>query len=127
MTKINRTEIFRAANYLVSTGLTRSDAFKAAWQMAKQGGVSRVAGVTYEGRQRLLARLAAYQPEQISLRLDRDMANIFDSSAVAVIATVEGKGSATIGFLPSPTAQKLARLMDRHPYQGHAGRACRGF
>ena len=47
------------------------------------------------------------------MNLVRDAANIFDPSAVGVVASVEGKGSALMGFIPAQTAQKLARLMDR--------------
>lgn len=111
--KYNRRDLCKAANHLASTGMQRSAAFKAAWYMVKQGNLSKVAGVTYEGRQRLLARLTHYQPEQISLSLVRNRDNPFDKFAVSVVASVTGKGSATVGFLPAIKAAKLARLMDK--------------
>lgn len=114
MTKrINKADLARTANHLVGTGMTRSDAFKAAWLMAKRGGVTKVAGVTYDNRQRLIQRLAAYSPELVSITLQQDKANLFDPLAVAVVASVKGKGSATIGFIPSMTARTLSRLMDK--------------
>lgn len=109
---INRSTICRTANHLAATGMHRSDAFKAAWLMAKRGGVSKVAGVTHSNRQQLLARLTTYQLDQITVSLRRDKANIFDPNAIAVVAAVEGKGSATVGYIPALAAVKLARLMD---------------
>ena len=109
---IDRNTICKSANHLTSTGMTRSDAFKAAWLMAKKGSISKVAGVTHSNRQQLIARLAAYQPEQIAVSLRRDKENIFDQNAIAVIAAVSGKGTAVIGHIPALAALKLARLMD---------------
>ena len=109
----NKSSIARTANYLVGTGMERSDAFRAAWQMARRGGTCKVSGVTHNGRQRLLKRLAGYAPDQITIALKRDKANIFDPNAIAVIASVRGAGSAIVGFIPALTAIKLARLMDR--------------
>lgn len=110
---MNKSTICRTANHLAATGLTRSEAFKAAWRMAKKGGTSKVSGVTKENRQRLIARLTNYQPEQITVTLRRDTDNIFDQSAIAVVVSVEGKGSATMGFIPAKAALKLSRLMDK--------------
>jgi len=108
---INRSTICRTANHLTTTGMSRSDAFKAAWLMAKKGGISKVAGVTQGLRQKLIQRLTAYQPEQVTIALRRDKANIFDPNAIAVVATVEGRGSAVIGFIPALAALMLARIM----------------
>lgn len=121
---INRSTICRTANHLTATGMNRSDAFKAAWLMAKKGGISKVAGVTYENRQQLIHRLTAYQPEQITISLHRDKANIFDPNAKAVVAAVDGKGSAVMGYIPTLAALKLARLMGWHHCQGCPGGHC---
>lgn len=110
---MNKSAICKTANYLASTGMARSDAFRAAWKMAKSGGVAKVAGVTFDGRQRLIQRLATYSQEDVTISLRRDNANIFDPNAIAVVASVKGKGSATVGFISALTAKKLARLMDR--------------
>ena len=111
--RINRGNIARTANYLVGTGMNRSDAFKAAWLMAKRGGVTKVAGVTYSNRQKLIARLATYDPALIRIVLQQDKSNLFDPQAVAIVASVSGKGSATIGFIPAITARTLSKLMDK--------------
>ena len=114
MTKtINKSTLARTANHLVGTGMDRSAAFKAAWLMAKRGGVTKVVGVTYGSRQRLIERLATYNPDLVSITLQQNKANIFDPQAVAVVASVKDKGSATIGFIPAMTARTLSRLMDK--------------
>lgn len=110
---INKSILVKTANYLVSTGMPRSTAFKAAWLMAKRGGVTKVSGVTYNNRQRLIERLSSYRPELVSITLRQDKANHYDNQAVAVVASVKGKGSATIGYIPATTARTLSRLMDR--------------
>lgn len=111
--RIDKRNLARTANYLVGTGMTRSAAFKAAWLMAKRGGVTKVAGVTFDNRQQLISRLAGYNPELVSITLQQDKSNLFDPLAVAVVASVKDKGSATIGFIPAMTARTLSRLMDK--------------
>lgn len=43
----------------------------------------------------------------------RDSLNAFDSNAVAVVATIKGKVSALIGYLPKAVANVVAVLMDK--------------
>ena len=114
MTKtINRANLARTANYLVGSGMIRSAAFKAAWLMAKRGGITKVAGVTFENRQQLIRRLDTYGPGRVSITLRQDKRNTYDSSAVEVLASVKDKGSAVIGYIPSITARTLGYLMGR--------------
>lgn len=68
--------------------------------MAKTGGITKVSGVTYENCQRLIARLAAYSPELVSIALQQDKANLFDPLAVA---SIQGMRSATFGFIRAMT------------------------
>lgn len=109
----DRKAICKTANHLVSTGLNRCEAFKAAWLMDKRGGIAKVAGVTHDNRQRLIERLSAYSHYKITISLQRDKANIFDTNAIAVIASVQGKGSAIVGYIQAMTAFKLAMLIDK--------------
>lgn len=111
--RFNKSTIVRTANYLVGTGMLRSEAFRAAWLMAKRGGITKVAGVTFENRQKLIERLATYSPDLISVALRQNKNNQYDASAVEVVASVKGKGSATIGFIPAMTAKTLSSLMDK--------------
>jgi len=68
-----------------------------------------VVGVTFEGRQGILANLCAMQKESTELtgRLKRESDNRYDSNAVAV--EVEGK---QIGYVPKALAAKLAVHID---------------
>ena len=56
-------------------------------------------GVTFDGRQRLLAKLQDVEAQRITLRLKRDTTNRYDPNAVKVIATVDGIRQACVGFL----------------------------
>ncbi|MDE5936922.1 MAG: HIRAN domain-containing protein [Ruminococcus sp.] len=115
MLKEIRTKVMQIANRLhYKSGLDRSTALAKAWRLIKTHAVStRVAGTTFDNRQNVLAFLKSYQAEQVSIRLMRDRSNAFDKNAVAVIATVKGKVSAVIGYLPKAVADIVAVLMDK--------------
>ena len=55
-----------------------------------------------------------YAAADISVTLERESGNAADSNAVVVIATVKGKGSYQIGYLPRYLAAVVAPLMDAH-------------
>ncbi len=102
-------------------GYNRANAMIKAWALVKMPQViTKAAGVTYGKRQKALEHLARYAPEQISIRLERERNNEFDRNAVAVIATVQGKGSYCMGYLPRALAAFVAPLMD-------AGKAVQGL
>lgn len=108
---INRKTICRVANKLAKK-MSRSEAFKKAWALAKKEVVEKVAGVTKGLRQRAIERLANYPVEQISFSLERETDNEHDPSAIRVIASVKNKGSFCMGYLAAKTAALLAPLMD---------------
>lgn len=110
---INRKELFKTANYLVGQGMSRSEAMKEAWRLAKATVVEKVAGVTHGKRQVALEHLTRYQPEQISVALQHETTNTVDANAVAVIVTVVGRGAYQVGYLPAGTAAVLAPLLVR--------------
>ncbi len=68
-----------------------------------------VVGVTFEGRQDILAELYSIQEDGTNLtgRLKREMENRYDSNAVAV--EVEAR---QIGYIPKALAAKLAAHID---------------
>lgn len=108
----NLSAICKAANTLIKKGYTPSDAFKQAWKLAKKI-VSKVSGVSFGKRPAALERLTHYRPEQISVQLAREENNPFDGNAIAVIATVEGKGSYCVGYVPSEMTSVLASIIDK--------------
>ena len=114
-------KVMSIANKLVAQGYNRANAMIKAWALVKMPQViTKAAGVTYGKRQKALEHLARYAPEQISIRLERERNNEFDRNAVAVIATVQGKGSYCMGYLPRALAAFVAPLMD-------AGKAVQGL
>lgn len=80
---------------------------KVAWQIIKGKMYIRhtkVVGVTFDNydgvnRQKILKRLSEIPMNQISIQLEREEDNPYDSSAIKVIAVVSNKGSAVIGYL----------------------------
>lgn len=101
------------ANRLVTQGIGRSAAMIKAWVLVRLPLVdTKVAGVTHGRRQTALEHLEQYPAELVSVQLRRDAGNTADRNAVAVVATVESKGSYIMGYLPRPLAALVAPLMD---------------
>jgi HIRAN domain. len=111
MTKYNKSAICKTANTLRKQGLTASESFRKAWELAKNI-ITKVTGVTFGKRPAALARLTRYAKEQIGVKLVRDCGNSFDRSAIAVMAVVEGKGSYQVGYLSSDLSKSLSAVMD---------------
>jgi ADP-ribosylglycohydrolase len=101
------------ANSLVGQGIGRSEAVRKAWALIKLAVIgTRAAGVTHGKRQKALERLSRYPSERVSVTIKRDRANRHDKNAVAVVVSVEGKGSYTVGYLPGTLAALVAPLID---------------
>ena len=112
-TNTAKSKVCIIANKLTKQGLTRSAAFRKAWQTVKAEIIeTKVAGVSYGNRQTALEHLKKYDSELISVNLERDRTNEHDNNAIAVIATVTGKGSYTIGYLPRTLSATIAPLID---------------
>jgi len=73
---------------------------------------SKVRGVTYGKRQKLLKRLSCYREEEIKLVACRAYDNHYDRFAVELYASVKGKGTACIGYFSRQLAEGLAYMMD---------------
>ena len=113
MKRSAHSKVMTIANRLVKQGYNRANAMVKAWVLVKMQSVStKVAGVTYGKRQKALEHLRHYRPENIRISLFRDRENANDVNAIAVIATVWGKGSYTMGYLPKALAAFIAPLMD---------------
>jgi len=113
MLNANRSKVCVIANSLIKQGMNRSTAFTKSWQTVKAGTVAaKVAGVTFGNRQTALEHLTRYEPTDISIDLNREPTNAYDENAVAVVATVEGKGSYTVGYLARTLAAIVAPLID---------------
>lgn len=106
----NRSEIVRAANKLATTGLTKSQAFKRAWELAK-GKTLVVKGVTEGRRQTAINHMQQYDPSEVTISLQRNTQNYFESDAVEVVATIHGN-SYCVGYLASSISEWLSKVMD---------------
>lgn len=106
----NRSEIVRTANKLATTGLTKSQAFKRAWELAK-GKTLYVKGVTQGKRQIALDRMKQYDLSEIMISLQRNATNYFEEDAIEVVATIHGN-SYCVGYLASSITEWLSKVMD---------------
>ena len=108
-----KSKVMTMANRFVKHGLPRRMAMIKAWGIAKHPDIdTKVKGVTVGRRQEAIAHLRRYAVADISVTLERESGNAADGNAVAVIATVSGKGSYQIGYLPRYLASIVAPLMD---------------
>ena len=113
MKRPQHSKVMTIANRLVKQGYNRANAMVKAWVLVKLPNIcTKVAGVTYGKRQQAIEHLTHYRPEHIRISLYRDKANAYDRNAIAVIATVKGQGSYTMGYLPKALAAFIAPLMD---------------
>ena len=88
-----KSKVMTIANHLVKQGMSRSAAMVQAWITVKLRRIdTKTAGVTHGNRQKLLARLSRYSPEDITIKLQHEQDNAADKNAVQVIATVRGQG-----------------------------------
>ncbi len=111
--KTLRSKVMTIANRFVKNGLPRRMAMIKAWGIAKNPDIdTKVKGVTVGRRQTALDHLRRYAAADIAITLERESGNAADSNAVAVIATVKGKGSYQVGYLPRYIAAVVAPLMD---------------
>jgi hypothetical protein len=83
---------------------------------------SKVRGVTKQNddgiyRQNILARLARYPEKDVSLSFRREEDNMYDSNAIMIIAHVNNKGWACVGYLSRDLSKEVAPLLDSG-YQG---------
>ena len=113
MKRTAHSKVMTIANRLVKQGYNRANAMVKAWVLVKMPSVlTKLSGVTYGKRQQAIEHLTHYRPENIRISLYRDSTNAYDSNAIAVIATVRGKGSYTMGYLPKALSAFIAPLMD---------------
>ena len=78
-----KSKVMTIANHLVKQGMSRSAAMVQAWITVKLRRIdTKTAGVTHGNRQKLLARLSRYSPEDITIKLQHEQDNAADKNAV---------------------------------------------
>jgi len=94
---------------------SRSTAMQLAWGIIRCHIIKRytkLKGVRYNNRQRLLQHLLRYEEKNIRIFASRDYGNIHDQFAAEVICKVKNKGSSSLGYFSKFLARSLAPLMD---------------
>jgi len=107
-----RRAVATMANQLHKLGYSLSQAFRTAWRRVKGGMKIRVSGVAQGNRQELLQFIAGRKPEDLSVYLRRDRANLYDKYAVAVVIGILNVGYAHIGYLPKALSQGMAAVIE---------------
>lgn len=91
--------------------LEREEALKLAWQVARADELrTRVHGVSFGNRQRLLQRLAQYSPELVQITLVREKNNRADSNAIKELK--RNNGPSVMSGSPMAVDDFLADLTD---------------
>ena len=101
------------ANQLKKAGHTLTEAFRKAWQRVKLTMKVRAAGVTAENRQERLEFLKKFRPEDLSVTLEREPDNRYDSNAIQIVVHIRPIHRRTvIGYVPRVLAESLAKVID---------------
>lgn len=112
ITKVRKT-VCAMANQLRKAGYSLKDAFKKAWQRVKLSMTVRAAGVSFENRQERLAFLQQFKPEDLTVTLEREKENKFDSNAIQIVVHIKSiRRRTVIGYVPRGLAKELAKVMD---------------
>jgi len=112
ITKI-RKAVCTMANELRKTGYSLSQAFRKAWKRVKISMTVRAAGTTFENRQQCLEFLKQFQSKDLSVTLEREADNRYDSSAIKIVAHIRPLSKKTvIGYVPKGLSKELAKVID---------------
>ncbi len=112
ITKI-RKAVCTMANELRKTGYSLSQAFRKAWKRVKLSMTIRAAGTTFENRQQCLKFLKQFQPKDLSVTLEREANNRYDSSAIKIVAHIRPLSKKTvIGYVPKGLSKELSKVID---------------
>lgn len=73
----------------------------------------RAAGTTFENRQQCLEFLKQFQSKDLSVTLEREADNRYDSSAIKIVAHIRPLSKKTvIGYVPKGLSKELAKVID---------------
>lgn len=101
------------ANELKKLGYSLSQAFKKAWAQVKNTMKVRAAGTTFENRQERLQFLRQFHPNDLTVTLEREPDNEFDSNAIKIVVHIKPISRRTvIGYVPKGLARELSKVID---------------
>ena len=108
-----RKAVCAMANQLKKAGYSLSEAFRKAWQRVKLSMTVRAAGTTFENRQERLQFLQQFRPEDLTVTLEREKDNKFDSNAIQIVVHIKPISRRTIiGYIPKGLARELSKVLD---------------
>ena len=108
-----RKAVCAMANELKKAGYSLSQAFKRAWKLVKLPMTVRAAGTTFENRQERLKFLRQFKQEDLTVTLERELSNKFDSNAIQIVIHILPISRRTvIGYVPKSLARELAKVID---------------
>mgnify|MGYP003312261880 FL=1 len=112
ITKI-RKAVCTMANELKKAGYSLSQAFRKAWSRVKLSMTVRVSGTTFENRQERLEFLKRFRLEDLSVTLEREPNNQYDTNAIQVVVHIKPITKKTvIGYIPKELARELSKVID---------------
>ncbi len=101
------------ANELKKAGYSLSQAFKKAWKWVKLSMTIRAAGTAFGNRQERLRFLKRFKPDDLSVTLEREPDNKYDSNAIQIVVHIHLLSRRTvIGYVPKELARELAKVID---------------
>lgn len=110
---IMRKAVCVVANELKKAGYSLSQAFKRAWRLVKLPITIRAAGTIFENIQERLSFLKQFRLEDLSVTLEREHENEFDSNAIRIIVHIKPIHRRTvIGYVPKGLARELSKVID---------------
>lgn len=112
ITKI-RKAVCIMANELKKAGYSLSQAFKKAWKRVKLSITIRAAGTTFENRQECIQFVQQFKPEDLSVTLERESNNAYDTNAIKIVVHILSIAKKTVvGYIPKGLAGDLAKVID---------------
>lgn len=113
ITKI-RKAVCVIANELKRAGYSLSQAFREAWNRVRQTMTIKTSGTTFENRQERLQFLKQFRLEDLTVTLEREKDNEFDSNAVQIVIHIVPIHRRTvIGYIPKEIAKVMSKMIDK--------------
>ena len=108
-----RKAVATMANQLRKLGYTLSNAFKTAWKRIKDGITVKAAGVTFDNRQERLHFLKQFKQEDLTVTLERERNNKFDSNTIQIVVHIKPiRRRTVIGYIPKGLTRELFKVID---------------
>ena len=101
------------ANELKKLGYSLSQAFKKAWAQVRNTMKVRAAGTTFENRQEHLQFLKQFHLNDLTVTLEREPDNEFDSNAIQIVVHIKPISRRTvIGYVSKGLSRELSKVID---------------